>query len=379
MSDRLLEFFGDSKLGRAMLEADQRTMESGRTIKIEEQITIRGETMSYLNIRSPFQDSTGQIGGLIGIAHDITERKRNEDKRFAQLASQRDTLVREIHHRIKNHLQGVTGLLRNRIAQRPELAEDLEAVITQIRSITYIYGLQSHTADGRVRLDELLKILVNDTATAVPIQWILPAPEPETSALLVPEEAVPLALVLNELLTNALKHNAGSRSTHSIRVTLEANVIEQRVVIRNGPAVLPTPFDFATSQGLGTGLELLRALLPPQGAMLTFRQEADAVVAELRLTPPVIASSAGKNDSLRFFKNMHAIRQQALGALPGSPTLSATPSCAPELNFGRQSLATLSQPHQTGNPTGSRQSESSSLPPAATPLQSPCSTPLDKR
>ena len=41
-------------------------------------------------------------------------------------------------------------------------------------------------------------------------------------------------------------------------------------------------------RGLGTGLELLCTLLPPQGATLTFRQEADEVVTELRLMPPVV-------------------------------------------------------------------------------------------
>jgi len=257
-------------------------------VRAEERIAMLGGTRVYLSIRSPLRDDAGRIVGLVGIAHDITEQKQDEVERLARLERQRDTLVREVHHRIKNHLQGVTGLLRNRITRRPELAEDLEEVITQICAIAHVYGLQSHHAEGGVRLDELLKILVCGAAGPVVIHCVTPAPESGAMAYLAREEAVSLALVLNELLTNALKHNDLSKPTRPVRVVLETGEAERRVVIRNGPAMLSATFDFAAGQGLGIGLELLRALLPPQGAALTFRQEADEVVAELRLTASIL-------------------------------------------------------------------------------------------
>lgn len=61
--------------------------------------------------------------------------------------------------------------------------------------------------------------------------------------------------------TNALKHNNSSGPTRPVRVLLEAGTAEQRVVIRNGPALLPDAFDFAAGRGLGTGLELLRVAI----------------------------------------------------------------------------------------------------------------------
>jgi hypothetical protein len=61
-------------------------------------------------------------------------------------------------------------------------------------------------------------------------------------------------------------------------------------VFRSGPAWLPQGFDFARSRGIGTGLELVMALLPTKGAALEFRQEGDEVVAELVLEPPIIAA-----------------------------------------------------------------------------------------
>ncbi|MCB1770138.1 MAG: PAS domain S-box protein [Candidatus Competibacteraceae bacterium] len=288
-----LEFFGDPAVGQAILEANQQVIASGQTTRIEERITTQDATRIYLSTRSPLWDSAGQIVGLVGIAHNITEQKHGEEQRLAQLASQRDTLVQEVHHRIKNHLQGVTGLLRNRIARHPELAEDLEAVIAQICAIAHVYGLQSHRPEGRVRLDALLKTLADRATGVAPIHCALPVLKSGATVSLAREEAVPLALVINELLTNALKHNDTTRPTRPIQVALEISATEQRVVIRNGPALLTTTFDFAAGRGLGTGLELLQALLPPQGAALTFGQQGDEVVTELRLTPPVVNIEIG--------------------------------------------------------------------------------------
>ena len=204
------EFFNDPAVGRAMLESDQRVIESGQVVRAEERVATLGGARIYLSIRSPLRDAAGRIVGLVGIAHDITEQKQSEVERFARLERQRDALVREVHHRIKNHLQGVTGLLRNRITRHPELAEVLEEVIVQIRAIAHVYGLQSHRAEGGVQLDDLLEILAHGAAGSVSIQF-LPAPEASgATAFLAREEAVSLALALNELLTNALKHNNSS-------------------------------------------------------------------------------------------------------------------------------------------------------------------------
>jgi len=117
--------------------------------------------------------------------------------------------------------------------------------------------LQSHRPEGRVRLDALLKTLADRATGVAPIHCALPVLKSGATVSLAREEAVPLALVINELLTNALKHNDTTRPTRPIQVALEISATEQRVVIRNGPALLTTTFDFAAGRGLGTGLELL--------------------------------------------------------------------------------------------------------------------------
>ena len=60
------------------------------------------------------------------------------------------------------------------------------------------------------------------------------------------------------------------------------------VVVRNGGACLPPDFDFPNRAGLGTGLGLVHALLPRNGAELTFSQRGAWVQARLTLRPPLI-------------------------------------------------------------------------------------------
>lgn len=226
--------------------------------------------------------------GVTFAAQDITAIKHAEQERLAREAKQRVALVREVHHRIKNHLQGVSGMLRSMAGEYPEGARMLEKVIARVRAISQVYGLQSYRDDARVRLCDLLQHSAQNMIGPLPV--ICKLPPAGNEAILAPEEAVPLALIINELLTNALKHLGTIDPQRPVLVTL---VIGERMAfaeIRNGPAWLPPGFGFARSSAIGTGLELVAALLPPKGSKLEFRQEGDEVVALLELEAPVVAT-----------------------------------------------------------------------------------------
>jgi hypothetical protein len=102
-------------------------------------------------------------------------------------------------------------------------------------------------------------------------------------------EAIPVALTINELLTNAIKH--GRVALHEdgpgVRVSLQA--LGPAVCIRvSSVAQLAPGFDLAHVRGGVSGLGLVRALLPRRSASFTLTQQGDAVVAEVRLLPPSV-------------------------------------------------------------------------------------------
>lgn len=224
--------------------------------------------------------------GVTFTAQDITAIKRAEQERLAREARQRVALVREVHHRIKNHLQGVLGLMHNAITEHPELAGAMENLVTRVRAITQVYGLQDSCPDVQVRACDLMQIVVNDAVSAVPIEYRRLSKDME--AVLWPDEAVPMALIVNELITNAIKHLGTPDVNRPIQVSSKIENGKVSIVVKNAPASLPAGFDLASGKGAGTGLELLKALLPPKGATLGYRQEGDAVIAELVLEPPVV-------------------------------------------------------------------------------------------
>ena len=94
---------------------------------------------------------------------------------------------------------------------------------------------------------------------------------------------MPTALIINELVTNAVKHcNAES----PVRVTLAGDKEASIIRIENAASGLDA-FNMESRHSLGTGLNLVKALLPPSGASLAFKPGHGEVTAELRLTPPV--------------------------------------------------------------------------------------------
>jgi PAS domain S-box-containing protein len=222
---------------------------------------------------------------LLLVASDVTEQRAAEQARLAAAIAQREVLVREVHHRIKNNLQGVAGLLRQNAARHPELAEVLSEAVGQVQAIAQVYGLQVGAGGGAGPL--ALGALIEAIAASVQ-RTFGRAIEVHAAGLVhvLPEaEAIPVALTLNELFTNAIKH--GERHGGAVRceVRSEGAGVAVRIASR---ALLAPGFDLAQLRSGVSGLGLVRALLPRRSAALALEQAGDEVVATVELRPPSV-------------------------------------------------------------------------------------------
>jgi len=245
---------------------------------------------------TPLFDQTGQLRGSIQVAHDITDRKRAEEHRLASTERQRDLLVREVHHRIKNHLQGLVGLLSHERGVKPDCEESIDRALTQVQSIASVYGLQSHSAGSEVCVAELLQAIVAGARAYSSIALMQDVSDPSDAdpmkSCIHGKKAVAVALVINELLLNALKHIPRSGRDIGVRVSLVRQP-DRLVLTISHPGALPEDFDFEAGRGLGTGLELIRDLLPRAGAKLVIAGCNGTVTAALDLSAPLLVETTG--------------------------------------------------------------------------------------
>jgi PAS domain S-box-containing protein len=231
----------------------------------------------------PLPTSAGAREQVLLVASDVTEQRAEAQARFEAAIAQREMLVKEVHHRIKNNLQGVAGLLQQNAARHPEVAAILTESVGQVQAIAQVYGLQVG-AGGPLRVAsvvEAIALSVQRTfGRTVQVQVLGDAP----TRLLLPEaESIPIALTINELLTNAVKHSAAG----DVHCQLACVGDELRVVIRNAGR-LPASFNLAQVPGGVSGLGLVRALLPRRSAAFTLTQQGDEVLAEVLLRPPSV-------------------------------------------------------------------------------------------
>lgn len=243
---------------------------------------FKGERSAHLRIY-PTRVADGRTL-TFGIVDDVTEERLSEAQRLNELTEQRDKVVREVHHRIKNNLQGVAGLLQQTARVRPQLAGMLTEIVGQIQAIAQVHGLQMRARDAIPLSDMLNNVLGNAAAlhdAKLPVSF---SGNALTRMRLPEQEAVPVALVVTELATNALKYRApGSEARATLACTDEG---AELVIINHGS--LPPGFSFAALARSTSGLGLVKSLLPRRGGSLTITQEGEEVVVNMRLIAPAI-------------------------------------------------------------------------------------------
>jgi PAS domain S-box-containing protein len=222
--------------------------------------------------------------------------QREMEARLAQAHAQRDLLVREVHHRIKNNLQSVAGLLQRQMRRTPAATEALRAAIAQVETIATVHGLQGGGSARGIQLCDVIASIVaqNNALHPTAAERCLLVNALGRPAVIAADETVALALVCNELVTNALKHG-DERSPVEITLQRAADGCVS-VAIVNGIDGPPAAFEGIRGPAAGMGLQLVKALLP-EGAALQFHQFPDRVCAELALRAPLIQSQAEQHAS----------------------------------------------------------------------------------
>jgi len=228
---------------------------------------------------------------LLGLVQNITDRKIAEQNHIIFELKQKDVLLREVHHRIKNNLQGIMSLLQQH-KHKPCIDKNvIDHAISQLYSVSLIHGINGRNMHGEVELTELVN-KISDSAfsmsgnkykpySALTKKYVINSRENNTVAI---------ALIINELVFNAIKHTPRSR-INDIRITIISTIDAAVIEIVNPGKELAEIFDFEEGTGLGTGLTLARSLLPKKGAKIIFKQTQSCIVCHFILSSPILENS----------------------------------------------------------------------------------------
>lgn len=258
------EFLADPAQAEAIMATDRSIMERDVTERVEETVNLPDGTPAiWLSTKAPFHDASGKVIGLIGTSVDITDRKRAEVA-LCEALEVKELLLAEMNHRVKNSLQLVSSLLTLQAARAQ--TEDTRAALDEARGrIGVVARLHQRLYRGEhydaVDLVSLLHDLCTDTAAALGVDGRIELaflPEGFEAGLSLPiDRAVPVALIVSELLTNALKYAYPEESPGGLvqvslrRATGDSGQDGLLVTVEDDGTGLHVDFDPAASKGLG--------------------------------------------------------------------------------------------------------------------------------
>jgi two-component sensor histidine kinase len=216
------------------------------------------------------------IGGeihLLSVIQDVTARKAAEEQ-IAQSLREKEVLLKEIHHRVKNNMQVISSLLslQSRYLNDARLQEVLKESQQRIRSMALAHEALYRSQNlASIPFGDYARTVVNHLLRSYAPHAVEVDVQTDRYALEV-DQAVPAGLILNELVSNTLKHAfPGGRSGHVTVEIRETDSHECRIIVQDDGVGLPADLDIGTTATLG--MELVRSLTEQLEGTLVYSGE----------------------------------------------------------------------------------------------------------
>lgn len=288
--------YQDVVIGKAVLPENEPIVfaayEKGITIRDLKGVTQ--ENQAVMQRAVPIQNKSGRIIGILVEERDYSRSLRNKEKleqmketteKFARQSSLfenypggirdengangingvmpdfKEVAVQEMHHRVKNSLQIIASTLnlQARRCQSPEAKEAIMEAISRIGSIAAIHELTENTVDETVSLKDLLQKIANNTKNYVRrdgqnIEILVSGHD----MLLEAEKGIKIAIIMNELISNAVIHGLKSTNQGTIKVMVNKGTLYSTISVEDNGTGFPIGHE---DQNRGLGLELVTTIV----------------------------------------------------------------------------------------------------------------------
>lgn len=192
----------------------------------------------------------------IVILQDITELHKKDEELLIKSA-----VIKEIHHRVKNNLQTIVSLLRlqERRTESSEAKSILQDCIGRVNSIAVVHEYLSQQGDGMIDVGKVAKSIYQALVSSMLNSYFVLETDFATDNVLLPsEKATSIALILNELLQNAIEHAFAGRTNGKLTVRFnDSGSCYELLIADNGVGL---PQDFSWQQSSSLGLKIIKTM-----------------------------------------------------------------------------------------------------------------------
>lgn len=213
--------------------------------------------------------SNGAINGAVVAMHDITELKQTEEKIKASL-QEKEILLKEIHHRVKNNLQIIDSLFRHQCRNITEkhTIEILQECQNRVKSMALLHEKLYQSEDlAKIAIAAYIQSLVGNLSDSYSLNGNLFITEININQIFLDiETALPCGLIINELVSNCFKY---AFPTGKGKINIDFYTVTPhkfRLIVKDNGIGLPANFDFYNTKSLG--LKLVRSLVRQLGGTI---------------------------------------------------------------------------------------------------------------
>ena len=221
-------------------------------------VTKDGRERVVLLSAAAMRDSKGDIVHSISVQRDITEKKKVEEQINKSL-KEKEVLIKEIHHRVKNNMQIVLSLLNLQSAsiENAELLTRFQESQRRIQSMAVIHEKLYQSEDfAHIDFSDCIRILAEEAIHLYGADVTLTIDA--NPVFLGIDTAIPCGLIVNELVSNAAKH-AFPEGGGEIFITVRGNGHTVELTVADNGVGIPDAIDFRTTESLGLSLVTLLA------------------------------------------------------------------------------------------------------------------------
>ena len=240
-------------------QANQRSLETGEDSKIEFRVIWPDGSVHWLESKCQvFYDEKGNPVRQIGISLDICDRKQADTQIQASL-QEKEVLLQEIHHRVKNNLQVISSLLdlQSESIKEPATLELFRESQNRVKSMALVHEKLYQSKDfSRINFAEYVENLISYLFRAYGVsedQIYLELDIAQVTLNI--DTAIPCGLIVSELVSNALKYAFIDNTKGLISVSLHSDENNNfLLIVKDDGRGMPIDFDFKSVKSLGLQL-----------------------------------------------------------------------------------------------------------------------------